>query len=306
MQNNNETTNYFFNMCIIKPNTLAEGKYNYFNEDIYKVLNHDQTSGPIKNTELAITSLTQYLTKKDFFEMKKINFENMLYDIEFFYNPNKLEGHSFQVKTCLDNDEELIMYIYDASIKDLMQYNHLASIMGPKIESVFGPVFITKIKKNGLTDLKHVDITNEDITKIWLSLKQIEYWNFSDNNWTRDIMFNNNCQFNKKADNWFFINIDKSIVFCKFKPNIDINIDLKNFLITNLHFNDILNEKFECIKICKLKTGEYSSQELNYNNDLEATQEYIKETALNAVSDYDKYQVVMESLFQNVSNNLIF
>jgi len=55
-----------------------------------------------------------------------------------------------------------------------------------------------------------------------------------------------------------------------------------------------------------LKTGEYISQELNYNNDLNGTQDYIKSTALNAVSDYEEYQVVMEALFQNVSDNLMF
>jgi len=298
--------NYSFNMYIIKPNTLVEGKYNYFNENIYKVLNHDETSGPFMNTDDAINSLSTYLSKKDFFEIKKIDFENMLCDIELFYNPNKLEGHNFQVKTCLDTENELIMYIFDASNRDINQYNHLASIMGPKIESVFGPVFITKIKKYSNINLKHVDIVIDDITKIWLNLKQTIYWNFTDGIWTKEIMFNNNSQFNRKTDKWIFINIEKSIVFCKFRPNVEPTYELKEFLTTNLHNNDVLNDTFECIKICRLKTGEYISQELNYNNDLNGTQDYIKSTALNAVSDYEEYQVVMEALFQNVSDNLMF
>jgi hypothetical protein len=82
--------------------------------------------------------------------------------------------------------------------------------------------------------------------------------------------------------------------------------DLEEFLITNLNNTNILNEYFDNIKICRLKMGEYVNKELNYNNDLIGTQEYISSTALNAVTDYDKYHVVMESLFQDVSNKITF
>ena len=133
---------------------------NYFNENIYNVLHHDESTGPVLDTDMALNKLQEYLSKKDFFETFKINFETMLLQIETFFNPNKTNIHSFQVKTCLDNDNELIMFIFDAKNKDVNQFNHIASIFGPQIETVCGPVFITKILK------KDNNIPNHNISCI--------------------------------------------------------------------------------------------------------------------------------------------
>jgi hypothetical protein len=118
-------------------------------------------------------------------------------------------------------------------------------------------------------------------------------------------MFNNNNQFNNSLE-WTFLNINKSIIFLKFKNKENKIDNLEEFLITNLNNKDILNEHFESIRICRLKLGEYVNKELNYNNDLIGTQEYIGSTALNAITDYDKYHVIMESLFQDVPSKITF
>jgi len=301
MSTSNETKNYHFNMIIIKPNTLVEGKYNYFNENIYTVLNHDESFGPILDTDHAINKLNEYLSKKDFFETFKINFENMLFLIESFFNPNKTNEHSFQVKTCLDNNNELIMFIFDAKNKNINQYNHIASILGPQIESICGPVFITKILKNNNQVLKHIDIELSDITKIWFNLKQTTYWNFLDKKWTKHNMFNNNKQFNNQADKWSFAHIEKSIVFYKFRNNESMPVDdVKIYLLKNLNDADVLDVIFENIKICKLKTGEYVNESINYNTELASVNNEIGTSAVNGFKNYNKYQVLMESIFQNV------
>jgi len=295
--------NYEFNMIIIKPNTPAEGRYNSFNENVYKYLDHDETTGPYSGTDVAIDKLNNILSKKDIFETMKIKFESMLFQIETFYNPNRNDGYSFQVKTCIDNENELIMFIYDGNNKDTNQYNYLASLMTPKFESIFGPVFITKILKNNNKVMKHIDITTKDITTIWLSIKQITYWDFCDSKWTKQIMFNNNKQFNEKSSDWSFIDINKSIVFYKLNQNMEC--DVKKYITDNLQDVDKLNTMFKTIKICKLKTGEYVNEELNYNKDLTAVQDLISSSVVNAFTDYEKYQIVMESIFQNALDTII-
>jgi chromosomal replication initiation ATPase DnaA len=54
------------------------------------------------------------------------------------------------------------------------------------------------------------------------------------------------------------------------------------------------------------RSRQYVNKELNYNKDLIGTQEYISSTALNAITDYNKYHVIMESLFQDVPSKITF
>ena len=56
--------------------------------------------------------------------------------------------------------------------------------------------------------------------------------------------------------------------------------------------------------VVKLKTGEYVNEELGYNKDIGAIKDYIISTAMNGLEDYDKLQVVMENIFQDVNDTV--
>ena len=58
--------------------------------------------------------------------------------------------------------------------------------------------------------------------------------------------------------------------------------------------------------MCKLKTGEYANEQLKYNPDLIDIKDQIGKIAVNAFEDQGKYQVLMESIFQNASKILTF
>jgi hypothetical protein len=218
-------------------------------------------------------------------------------EIENYINPSKSEGHHYDVKTCLNNNNELIMFVYDESMpKNISQFNHFATTIGPNYESVFGPVFITKMKKD-ISDkpCKHEDITYEDLVNLWIGLKQVKCWHFNDDGWKTKMIFNNNKSFN--ISKYKYINIKTSLVFYELKKEL---FDVKNFFINNIEDNSKLSEYFSEIYICKLKTGEYVNEELGYNTDLSYVHEHIIDTATSGFDNFDKYQVVMESIFQNV------
>jgi hypothetical protein len=297
----NRTPNYEFNMYIIKPNICDENRTDSFDENFYKYFNLDNKT--VFNRDKIKTKMTSYLLKKDYLMTKTMSFNSMLVDIEKYINPANQGNRSFEVKTCLDNENELIMFIYDASINDKYQFNHMATIFGPNFETVFGPVFITKILKNkdGLP-IKHVDITLEDLTKLWINIKQIKYWNFINNEWVIDEIFNNNKSISSKE--YKYINIDKSIIFYKYKLGAEQIDNVKQYLKLNIHNVDKLT-MFENIKICRLKTGEYVNENLNYNVDIGQVQEHIISTAMNGFEDFDKVQVEMESIFQDISEKII-
>ena len=118
-------------------------------------------------------------------------------------------------------------------------------------------------------------------------------------------MFNNNKQLNNSA-NYKYVNINNYIVFYRYngEQTFESKEQLINFIKTNLHLVDILSEKFTNIKICRLKTGEYIDEQLDYNTDLSEMHNHIANTTINALEDYSKYQIMMESIFQNVSETL--
>ena len=103
------------------------------------------------------------------------------------------------------------MFMFDASNKNTNQFNHMASIFGPNFETVFGPVFITKMVKHNGKPVKHVDMTHDDLINIWVNTKQIDYWDFENNEWTVKSMFNNNKSIDIKQ--YKHTNIDKNLFF---------------------------------------------------------------------------------------------
>lgn len=293
--------NYQFNMIIIKPNTCEPDKSYNFEENYYKLLNCTSINEPLNINNEIKSTLLKYLLKKDYFETKTFNFNSLLHEIENYINPNKNEGHRYDIKTCLNNDNELIMFVYDELMaKNMNIFNHFATVLGPNYETVCGPVFITKMIKdeNGMP-YKHVDITYDDLINIWISLKQVECWVYFNNQWTIKMIFNNNKSFDK---DYKHININTSLVFYKLKKKL---YDVKKYLTENIDDNIKIAEYFEEIYICKLRTGEYINEELNYNTDMSCVQEHIINTATNGFDDFDKCQVVMESIFQNVNKKMI-
>jgi len=304
MDLNNDANNHFFNVFIIKPNAYIEGKSYSFDEDVYKILKHKISDGPYTDYNDAVLQLTNYLKKKDFFQRKETNFQDLLPTFEKYINPNNVEGRSYDVKTCLDSDNELIMYTFDASIRDPNQFNHLSTILNSNFETTFGPVFITKILKQNNKVIKHINIELEDIAKLWLANKQIFCWSFCGSSllWTKQLMFNNN----KYIDNKYkYINVKLSIVFYILKDGINIdNDEITKILEENINNNEILSQYFSGLKICKLKTGEYINMNLNYNTEHTSIHEHISNTALSGVSNFDKYKVVMESIFKDVYDKI--
>ena len=301
--NSKQQYDYQFNMIIIKPNTCEPGSSYTFDENYYKLLNHDKLTGPILNINMLKEKLLAYLHKKDYFEIKSFNFNSLMGEIEKYVNPGHSDNHKYDIKTCLNNNNELIMYVYDENMPKVMsQFNHFATIIGPKFETVCGPVFITKIiKDNDNKPIKHVDITYDDLVTLWISLKQVTCWHFNTGDkWKLKSIPNDNTSFDSKI--YTHVNIESSLVFYKLKKEL---LEVKKYLIDNI--NDILKleEYFENIFICKLKTGEYVNEELNYNSDISSVQEYIVSTAINGFDDFNKYQVVMESIFQNVDDNIV-
>ena len=300
-----QQTDYQFNMIIIKPNTCEPGSSYTFDENYYKLLNHEKNNGPITNTVELKTKLLSYLKKKDYFETKSFNFNSMLSEIENYINPGKSDDHRYDVKTCLNNKNELIMYIYDDCMpKTMSQFNHFATILGPKMDVVCGPVFITKmIKDENDKPIKHVDITYDDLVNLWVCSKQVICWHYMNNDvWKIKSIFNDNTSFDSKI--YRYINIESSLVFYKLKQNIDF-FDVKKYLIDNVNNNTLLDEYFTDIYICKLKIGEYVNEELKYNSDIGTIQDYIISTAMNGFDDFNKFQVVMESIFQDIDEKNI-
>lgn len=288
--------NYNFNMIIIKPNSS-----NLFQEDIYKLANYPNDK-PIENITELKNILLKYLQKKDFFEIKKMSFNEILFDIDKFFNPANYDTHRYDTRTCFNSKNELIMFICDESIpKHISQFNHIITLFSSNFESVFGPVFITKmLKDEDGRPYKHVDMDLEDLVDMWIQTKQVKYWQFDENtnDWKVKYMMNNNKSIDAKL--YKYINIDTSLIFYKLKNDTDLLFDVKTFLIENVNNAQLLSTYFEDIKICALKTGEYSNVEMNYNADISYVQDYIVTTALNGINDYEKYQVVMESIFRNI------
>lgn len=292
--------NYSFYSYFIKPNNADVNSSYYFEENIYKILKYDISKGPIKDINSITNILTDYLSnKKDILERKKLNFNTMLTEIENIMNPRGLSGRSFEVKTCLNSENELIMFIFDSSITDANQINHMATIFGPTFEAIMGPVFIIKMIKKKGNPVKNVDIDFKDLVKIWIANKQVKYLDFFDGNWTQKYMFNNNTSID--ANKYKFENIGSHIVFYKLKNEC---FDVKDYLVTNFNNTTKLIETFEHILVCKLKLGEYINEELGYNKDMATIKDYIATTAMNGFEDYNKMQVIMENIFQDIDDNV--
>lgn len=303
MENSN-TTDYSYDVYIIKPNIGIQGKSYSFNENIYEILNHDVNNGPYNDYDNAINLLVSYLKKQDYFSKMEMSFSTMLYTIQKFYDPNNYGGRSFDVKTCLDNDDNLIMYMFDASINDHSQLNYLASILNPTVEPIFGPVFITKISKK--PSLKHQNFDLKDLANLILSLKQVIYWDFKNGKWTKEISFNNN----KSVDiNQGYLNFtyDDNMIFLKLKSDHKLDSDdIAIHLIENINNNNnqILDDNFENIKVYKIRTGEYVNSQIKYNVDMGNIKEMVAQNVINSFNEFDKYQVVMDSIFQNCTDVL--
>jgi hypothetical protein len=227
------TTTEKFNIIILKPNICTEQiTSNHFQENVFKLLNHEGTH-TYDNLQQMNLILTQYLSKRDYISNKIVTLETLCKSFEQYVNPNDELGHRYEVKTCLNNDEEIIMFLYDYSMNRYPNtFNHLATILSPAMESVFGPVFMTKIKKvrtNNVESLKHVDLTIADIVDLWFSTKQITYWNYEPTNgWTLLNMFNNNVGLDTKK--YSFSHINENIVFFQLNNDVVLEDSLINIL----------------------------------------------------------------------------
>jgi hypothetical protein len=292
-----------FKIFAINPNMYTENhSTDHFHENVYDLLKYDVSNGPYSNVNEAANILTSYLSKRPYIISKDCTLDNFSRVFELYVNPNSEQGRRYETKTCLDNENELIMYTYDYSMNRFPNtFNHLATIMGPHMETVFGPVFITKIKKTYMEGRKvqyeHVDIDYSDIVNVWFSTKQTTIWNFQDCKWSIDNMFNNNKSIN--ASEYKYVNIGSNLVFYILNDGHDIDKNgLNDMLIKN--DTDELNTYFKNIKICKLRTGEFVDEYIKYNIDLAAVKDHIAQSAIIGFEDQNKYQIVMESIFQNV------
>lgn len=309
---NFQDTDYTYDMFIIKPNIGEKGKSYSFNENIYEILNHNIDNGPYNDYDNALNFLISYLEKQDYFSKKNVSFSNMLYTIQNFYDPNNNGGRHFDVKTCLDNEDNLIMYMFDASIKDHTQLNYLASILNPTIEPIFGPVFITKILKKQVAsplavekpELIHQNFSLKDMADLILSLKQVKYWNFENKIWNKTISFNNNKSVDIKQG-YLNFTYDDHMIFFKLKNDTKLDTDdMVIHIIENINNPEVLNDGFENIKVFKIRTGEYVNTQMKYNIDMENIKDIVAQNVINSFNEFDKYQVVMESIFQNCSDVL--
>jgi len=287
---------YTFKLMFIKPNNpFNEQNTYYFEEFFHKVLKQ-QYDYPIDSENIDYNILTDYLSnKKDIIEVRNVNFNKLLDEIYFTINPRNEPGRCFDTKTCYESDDELIMFMYDYSIKDTNQFNHIASLFSSNFESIFGPVFITKMLKDSKGKAyKHVDFSYDEFIKLWVSLKQVKYLDFT-NEWSIKTIFNNNQHLN----DYKFININKFIVFFKLKKDVN---DIEKFLTDNIKNKnyDLLNEYFTNIKICRLKLGEYSTE--TYNSDLVTVKEHIITNAINSFRDSN--DVVMECIFMDIDKSI--
>lgn len=295
-----QTTDYTFTTCILKPNSHGEINNIFkFYENIYDILNYSPIPNiPIEYTQY-IERLTNYLKSRDYISYQNYNFDTFLFNIEHLINPTKLTDKSFVSKTCSNNDDYLIMYIYDETMKEIIQFNHLATILNSTIDPVCGPVIITKINKH---TMRHEDILIEDIVKLWFSTKQVLTWHFNKNKWTLTYIYNNN----KKYDyllNFKFIIIKTSLIF--YKTNIIKTEDeYTTYLIENINNIDKLSILFDELYICKIRMGEYLDMTTKYNDDLIYTHDIILDTIKNAFNDKTS-DIVVESIFQDVNNKLI-
>lgn len=299
-----------FNVIIIKPNICSnECTTDHFEENVFSLLKHNDKHNTYNDLKNMNNILTSYLSKKDYIAGTMVTLETLCKTFEKFINPNDDSGRRYEVKTCLNNDEEMIMFLYDYSLNRYPNtFNHLATILCPGMESIFGPVFITKIKKTTIENkecLEHVDLTVSDIVNLWFSTKQITYWNYDmTDGWTLQNMFNNNIGLD--ASKYIFAHINENIVFFKLNEGVILEDEISNIFRRNNP--DELNKYFVNIKICKLRTGEYANEQLKYNPDIANANvaEQIGKIALNAFEDQGKYQVHMEAIFQNASKQLKF
>ena len=192
--------------------------------------------------------LTEYLQKKDYFVHKKVTLESLCTSFEKYVNPNDETGRRYEVKTCVNNDEEMIMFLYDYTMNRYPNtFNHIATILCPGMESVFGPVFMTKIKKtmnNGKECLHHEDITMSDIATLWFSTKQITYWNYEPTiGWSLKNMFNNNIGLD--VSNYVFTHVNENIIFFKLHQNTTLEDSLSNSFGTSGSLMNVLKKTIQ-------------------------------------------------------------
>ena len=306
-----------FEIIIIKPNICSDDKNSsgHFEENAFALLQHDCNLKTYDDLSGMSVILTDYLSKKNYIDQKNVTLDTICSSFEKYINPNNETGRRYEVKTCINNNEEMVMFLYDYSMNRYPNlFNHLATILCPGMESIFGPVFMTKIKKtmkNNKECLEHVNIYVSDIVTLWFSTKQITYWDYEPaNGWLLKNMANNNIGLD--VSNYVFAHINENIVFFKMNEEsaIQKNDDaVFNDNLTNIfkkNDKDELNKYFINIKVCKLKTGEYANEQLKYNPDLIDIKDQIGKIAVNAFEDQGKYQVLMESIFQNASKILTF
>ena len=289
--------NYSFDILLIKPNhPFNEKSCYYFEEFFNKILEKDTLDEPIHNINKNI--LHEYINyKSDFLEIKQVEFDNLLTLIYTTINPANASNRAFDVKTCFNDKDTLIMYTYDQSIIDENQYNHIATLLNPTFEAIFGPIFLTKISKDDKDNVvKHENISVDDFIDLWIGLKQVYYWKFTDNNWTREYMLNNN----RNMSDYNFVDINNYIFFFKFKEDIIEEGLIKDFIINNINNVKELNKKFSCLKICKLRLNEYTS--CTYNTDLKTINEEAIKSIKNVYSS--NKDVTMECLFIDIEKKI--
>lgn len=292
---------YEFEMLIIKPNINQQGHTNHFDDDIYKIAGNN--IGEFKELSFERASdikmlYHNYLSNKDYICKKKFSFNTMLYEIQNFYDYNNSGNRQFDVKTCCNDGEKLVMYMYDASIKDHSQLNHMASILNSTIEPIFGPVFMTMILKKEC-GLKHIDYKLEDLVDLVMSLKQVTYWDFDGRTvgvWEQKISYNNNKAV-KMSLGYINYSLKNHMIFIKLKDNVKKSSEEILELIKDINNIEVLKNVFTNIKIFRLRMGEYNI------NDTQLEQ-LIRDNVSRAFNEYDTYEIVMESLFDNYNGEL--
>ena len=296
---NNIYMDYTFDIMLIKPNhPFNEKSCYYFEEFFNKILGDNITEElkePINNIDKNL--LLNYIeSKNDFLEIKNINFNNLLYTIYNTINPADAKDRALDVKTCFNDINTLIMYTYDQSIIDENQYNHIATLFNPTFEAIFGPIIMTKMIKNDKNIvIKHDNITITDFINLWISLKQVFYWNFENDNWNRVYMINNN----KNMGDYNFIDIQNYMFFYKLKKNED-NQNIKDFIINNINNINAIKNKFTNLKICKLRLNEYAT--CTYNSEFLSLNDEIINSIKNVYTT--NKDVIMECLFMHIEEHL--
>ena len=299
-----------FTYIIINPNNNYENnKSDYFNDDIYKCINHNTNDLPIDN-DVGQLKLVEVLSNYKYIKEDVANNKTIHQIFEKYVNPNDNDGHDYDTKIILENDNYVYQILFDYSFKSQSNlFNHMATYLTVENFPIHGPVFLCKISKLYSTNAinktkkiyKHENTTINDLADLLLSTKQVFCWNYTNKQWNLELIYNNNKTLSITHK---LFNLNHSILFYKIKQNITLTENEAQKILMN-HIKNIheLGNYFDDIKICKIRFNDLEYCETTeIAND---TYKAIIEGVVNSFTEYDKNRIIMNSIFQNVSKKLI-